>query len=77
MMTLRSTVTPLALLVLLGLAGCGHESSTRQLSERERDSTLGKSAIPGASAVTRALSESDKASAAAHSTDTQVDSLPH
>jgi hypothetical protein len=35
------------------------------LTERERDSTLGKSAIPGAAAVTRTLAESDSMTARA------------
>ena len=47
-----------------GLSACAkQESTTRTLTERERDSTLGKSVIPGGSAVTRALEESDSAAA--------------
>ena len=50
----------------LALAGCAKtESPSRQLTERERDSTLGKSAIPGGAAVTRALAVSDSAAARA------------
>ncbi len=48
-------------------AGCGGggESAHRELTERERDSTLGKSAIPGGAAVTRALDTSDSMAARA------------
>jgi len=73
---------PLALLVLSALAallvaGCsGHgASSRRELTQRQRDSVLGASAIPGAFTVKRALSESDRASRQAASFDVQVDSL--
>ena len=49
-----------------GLSACAkQESTTRTLTERERDSTLGKSVIPGGAAVTRALEESDSAAARA------------
>jgi hypothetical protein len=53
----------LALVAACGLAACAQKSNTRTLTERERDSTLGKSAIPGGAAVTRALEESDSAAA--------------
>ena len=63
-------------LFAVALAGCGQgTSSHRELSQRERDSTLGKSVIPGAAAVTRTLAESDKAARAAGQLDAQVDSL--
>ncbi len=60
-------------LVAFGAAGCGGGATThRQLTERERDSTLGKSAIPGAAAVTRTLAESDSMAARAARQDAQV-----
>jgi len=62
-------------LVALLAAGCGGSSTHRELTQRERDSTLGRSVIPGAGTVTRALQESDRAGSAAHSLDAQVDSL--
>ena len=53
-----------ALVAACGLGACAQkQSSTRTLTERERDSTLGKSVIPGGAAVTRALEESDSAAA--------------
>ena len=58
----------LALAALLAalLASCAQKSEPRrELTERERDSTLGKSAIPGAAAVTRTLEVSDSAAARA------------
>lgn len=54
----------LALVAACGFSACAQkQSTTRTLTERERDSTLGKSAIPGGAAVTRALEESDSAAA--------------
>jgi hypothetical protein len=74
----------LAVLVLLALgillvAGCSGQgaSSRRELTQRQRDSVLGASAIPGAFTVKRALSESDRATRQAASFDAQVDSLAH
>ena len=56
----------LALVAALALASCAQKSEPRrELTERERDSTLGKSAIPGAAAVTRTLEASDSAAARA------------
>jgi hypothetical protein len=56
----------LALILGAGLGACARdEAPKRVLTERERDSTLGKSAIPGGAAVTRALQVSDSASARA------------
>ena len=61
------------LLVALAIVSCGPRAEThRVLSERERDSTLGKSAIPGAAAVTRALEVSDSASVRAQRMDGSV-----
>ncbi|MEO5617638.1 MAG: hypothetical protein ABIS67_07685 [Candidatus Eisenbacteria bacterium] len=59
------------------LAGCSAQpaSSRRDLTQRQRDSTLGRSVIAGAGTVGRALRESDRAGAAAHALDAQVDSL--
>ena len=52
--------------------GGGGASTHRELTERERDSTLGKSAIPGAAAVTRTLAESDSMAARAARQDAAV-----
>ena len=59
--------------VLLAFAGCSKsETAHRELTERQRDSILGKSVLPGASVVTRALSVSDQATARASSMDAQA-----
>ena len=55
-----------ALALATALGACAKEGPPRRaLTERERDSTLGKSVIPGGAAVTRALEVSDSASARA------------
>jgi len=60
-------------LATLVACGCGGGATThRELTERERDSTLGKSAIPGAAAVTRTLAESDSMTARAARQDAAV-----
>jgi hypothetical protein len=60
-------------LATLVAGGCGGGATThRELTERERDSTLGKSAIPGAAAVTRTLAESDSMTARAARQDATV-----
>jgi hypothetical protein len=57
----------------LGVAGCSQNSApTRQLTERQRDSTLANAPIPGAPAVGYALKASDKAAAAAKQLDADV-----
>ena len=50
----------------LALAGCGsHGEQTRTLTERQRDSTIAASPLPGSAVVGRALAESDSAAARA------------
>jgi hypothetical protein len=57
----------------LALASCAQKAEPRrELTERERDSTLGKSVIPGAAAVTRSLEVSDSAAARASRMDGAV-----
>jgi hypothetical protein len=54
----------LLLLGLLGLGGCAPEGSrTRTLTERERDSTIAASPLPGAGTVGRAMEIADSAAA--------------
>ncbi len=66
----------LALLAAALGAACSREPSAgRSLTERERDSTLGRSSVPGAGAVSRALGQSDRAAGEARALDAQVDSL--
>jgi ABC-type uncharacterized transport system auxiliary subunit len=63
----------LALACAFALASCAQKSEPRrELTERERDSTLGKSVIPGAAAVTRTLEASDSAAARAGRMDQSV-----
>ena len=49
----------------LGLIGCGtgESDSRRDLTQREKDSILGASQIPGAKAVKRSLTSADSAAA--------------
>jgi hypothetical protein len=50
---------------VLGLTGCGtgESDSRRELTQREKDSILGASQIPGAKAVKRSLTSADSAAA--------------
>jgi hypothetical protein len=69
---MRPTIIPL---FLLCLAACGGEGGDRQavnrdtLTQRQKDSILAKSRIPGASAVGRALTAADSTSAGARRAD--------
>ena len=69
-----SGLTAIATLaLLLAAAGCSQSTtSSRELTQRQRDSTLGKSVLPGSFVVTRALKTSDQASAAAKQLDAQA-----
>ena len=61
-----------ALSCALLLASCAQKAAPhRELTERERDSTLGKSVIPGAAGVTKALEVSDSAAVRAQRMDAQ------
>ena len=64
--------------LLVLTAGCsGRKTDTaRELTERQRDSILSRSRLPGAGAVGRALNASDRATSRAANLDAQVDSLP-
>jgi len=61
--------------LLLSLAACAGQSSDKQavnrdtLTERQKDSILAKSSIPGARAVGRAMTAADSTSAGAHRAD--------
>ncbi len=60
------------------LVGCGGSDASKQqnainrdtLTERQRDSVLGQSRIPGASGVAKAMRVADSTSAQVQSTDT-------
>ena len=62
--------------VLLIIGACGGKSDDARkaaadsLSERQRDSILAKSSIPGASAVGRAMTAADSTSARVQASDT-------
>jgi hypothetical protein len=64
--------------VLLLAPGCSGKKTetTRILTERQRDSVLAKSALPGASAVGAALNAADRETARDAGLNAQVDSLP-
>ena len=76
---LRGWSGALALLALAAVAGCSGSSdrSTRApLTERQRDSVLARTSLPGASTVGRAMDASDDQARRAAATNAQVDSLP-
>jgi hypothetical protein len=57
-----------ALVLAAAIPGCSSEATPEKrgpLTERERDSTLGASGLPGGVGVTRALAVSDSAAARA------------
>jgi len=65
---------PTILLFALTLAACSGDSKDKQaardtLTERQKDSILAKSRIPGASNVGRAMRAADSTSAGAHRVD--------
>jgi hypothetical protein len=68
---MRPTIVPLLVLVLAcGGGGADKQAVNRDtLTERQRDSILAKSRIPGASAVGRAMTAADSTSAGARRAD--------
>ena len=52
---------PLALLLALGACSSPKNSETRGMTERERDSTIAASKLPGAGVVGKALEQADSA----------------
>jgi hypothetical protein len=69
----------LAAATLALVAGCSAKKSevTKDLTERQRDSILAQSPLPGAGAVGHAMKAADREASRAASLDAQVDSLPH
>jgi len=68
----------LALILIVGCAGCAqHSRPTARvpLTERQRDSILAKSSLPGAPVVGRALNVSDQSAAHAAAENAATDSL--
>jgi hypothetical protein len=74
MKSTRWLIFPLGALLL---ASCARERSdeTKELTERQRDSVIARSSLPGADVVGRAMAESDRASHQAAKIDAKVDSL--
>lgn len=64
----RTLIIGLVLAAACGRSGSG-DASRDTLSERQHDSILAKSSIPGASAVGRALKAADSTNARIHATD--------
>jgi hypothetical protein len=65
-MTVRSLCAfAVALLVLAACAKDDTSENKRELTQREKDSILGASQIPGAKAVNRAMTSADSATARA------------
>ena len=65
--------------VLLTAASCvpmTDEMPKKQLTERQRDSLIGVSDLPGAAVVQRSLAVSDQAARRAARMDAAMDSLP-
>jgi hypothetical protein len=63
--------------VVLGACAPKQEGSGRVLTERQRDSVLSRSKLPGASAIQRTMSTTDAEARRAAQMNAQVDSLPH
>jgi hypothetical protein len=72
----QPSATSILFIILLAVGACGGKSdearkaATDSLSERQRDSILAKSSIPGASAVGRAMTAADSTSARVQASDT-------
>ncbi len=69
----------LAAALCLAIAGCSaaaKDSARAPLSERQRDSVLARTPIPGASTVGRAMDAGDDQARRAGALNAQVDSLP-
>jgi len=76
--TMRWTMLMTAVVLVLA-AGCSGKKAetTKDLTERQRDSILSQSRLPGASAVGHALNAADREASRAATVNAQVDSLPH
>ena len=65
----RSLIAFLVLLAACGRSGSGGAAARDTLTERQRDSILAKSQIPGASGVGSAMRAADSTSARVRATD--------
>jgi len=69
------TVAVALLLLAAGCSGQGADT-TKHLTERQRDSVLARSGLPGAGVVGRAMDAGDREASRATDLGAQVDSLP-
>ena len=60
---MQSKVWVVAVILLSGCSGGGGEPAKKPLTERQRDSVIGASRLPGAQTVDRALRVTDSATA--------------
>ena len=76
---MRKMLTLIAAAALLATGCAKHtdQAARPPLTERQRDSVLAKSDLPGAFVVGRAMTASDRASSDAARTRAKVDSLFH
>jgi hypothetical protein len=65
------------LAMLTGACSAQDHGTKRTLTERQRDSVLSRSELPGAGVVGRAMKESDAAAQRSQDVNAAVDSLPH
>jgi hypothetical protein len=71
----RCAALAAAAAALLVASSCARETTARrELTQRQRDSTLGGSILPGAATVTRALAASDRAATRAQDLDREAGS---
>ena len=65
------------ILLLAGCAARNEPATTKTLTERQRDSLIGRSVLPGAAVVQRSMSVSDVEARRAAAMNAAVDSMPH
>ena len=73
---IRCLVVLMALAAVAGCSGSGNRSARAPLTERQRDSVLARTSLPGASTVGRAMDVSDDQARRSAAANAQVDSLP-
>jgi len=74
---MRRTMTIVILAMLAGGCSARQDAPQKTLTERQRDSVLSKTDLPGAGVVGRAMSVSDAEARRATRMNATVDSLPH
>jgi uncharacterized protein YcfL len=72
-MRTRALFWPVALLVIVGCAGNnGQQQSAHKLSERQRDSVIARSKLPGAGVMAKTIAVTDSAAARAKRLDAEM-----